>query len=84
MKECHLIKYAIPLPDYKLKVIFRNGEVRLFDVKPFLNRKIFSRLKDEEYFRHVMVDEKSGSIFWQNGEDFCPDMVYEMSKPLDK
>ena len=28
---------VFPLPDYQLKLIFDNGEKKLFDVKPYLN-----------------------------------------------
>ena len=38
-----------------LKLAFENKEVRLFDVSPFLDKGIFSELKDINYFKQVKV-----------------------------
>jgi Protein of unknown function (DUF2442) len=38
------VKSARPLDDYRLEVFFENGERRLFDVKPYLNRGVLVRL----------------------------------------
>ena len=35
---------VFPLPDYQLKLIFDNGEKKLFDVKPYME-KIEKQLK---------------------------------------
>ena len=29
-----------------------------------------------EFFRQVTVDRESGTVFWPNGVDFCPDVLY--------
>ena len=50
------------LDDYFLAVTFNNGEVRLFDVKPYLSRGIFSRLTDGFLFRQVRPF--NGSVLW--------------------
>ena len=51
-----------PLNDYKLLLTFENGEKRIFDVSPYLDKGIFQELKNEEKFRtvHVSFD----SIEW--------------------
>ena len=36
--------------DYTLKVIFNNGETKIFDVKPYIKGSWYSRLKDFSYF----------------------------------
>ena len=68
-----------PNPDYMLVLTFSNGEVRTFDVKPFLNIGIFKELQDPRYFDSVRA--VLGSIQWQNGQDFCPDTLYLESIP---
>ena len=40
------VKLAEALPDYKLKIQFVNDELKEFDVSPFLDKGIFSELKD--------------------------------------
>jgi hypothetical protein len=62
---------------YTLTLTFTSGEVRVFDVKPYLEKGIFRELKDPERFRTAMVC--LGTVQWKNGQDFCPDTLYEES-----
>ena len=68
-----------PHPDYTLTLTFTNGEVKTFDVKPYLNIGIFRELQDQRFFNSVRPF--LGSIQWQNGQDFCPDTLYLDSVP---
>jgi len=68
-----------PHPDYTLTLTFANGEVRTFDVKPYLSIGIFRELQDQRFFNSVRPF--LGSIQWQNGQDFCPDTLYLDSVP---
>lgn len=68
-----------PNPDYTLTLTFGNGEVRIFDVKPYLNIGIFQELQDYRFFNSVRPF--LGSIQWKNGQDFCPDTLYLESVP---
>ena len=63
-----------PNPDYTLTVTFINGEVKVFDVKPYLDKGIFRELRDKGLFNSVKPF--LGSIQWRNGQDFCPDTLY--------
>lgn len=63
-----------PLPHHQLKLQFSNGEVRVFDATPYLDKGIFSQLKDEALFR--TVKPLWGSVTWAGGQDFCPDTLY--------
>jgi len=69
-----------PNPDYTLTLVFLNGEVRVFDVKPYLESGIFRELKNRSLFNSVKPF--LGSIQWQNGQDFCPDTLYMESIPI--
>lgn len=75
------ITSAKPNPDYSLTLTFTNGEVRVFDVKPYLNRGIFRELQDIHCFNSVRPF--LGSIQWQTGQDFCPDTLYAESVSAD-
>ncbi|OHE82158.1 MAG: hypothetical protein A2107_10930 [Verrucomicrobia bacterium GWF2_62_7] len=74
------VKAVQPQPDYKLRLTFANGEVRLFDMKPYLDTGIFQALRDPAMFNTVRP--LLGSIQWQNEADLCPDTLYERSVPL--
>ncbi|MBX3164136.1 MAG: DUF2442 domain-containing protein [Bacteroidetes bacterium] len=63
-----------PLTNYYLELGFSNNEIRCFDVKPYLEKGIFTELKDESYFKQVAL--QLGSITWKNGQDFSPETLY--------
>jgi len=63
-----------PENDYKLKVTFDNGEKRLFDVTPFLDKGVFSELKNINYFQQVKV--AFGAVEWPHEQDFSKDTLY--------
>lgn len=66
-----------PKEDYILEIKFSNGEVKNFDVKPYLSHRVFEKLKDKTEFQKVKVDGLS--IAWENGADICPDELYNNS-----
>lgn len=63
-----------PGSDFTLLLIFNNGEVKSFDVKPYLGIGIFKQLNDVSVFNSVRPF--LGSIQWSNGVDLCPDTLY--------
>lgn len=65
---------ATPLENYKLQIVFSNDEVKEFDVSPFLDKGIFTELRDKSYFKQVRV--AFGSIEWPNEQDFSKDTLY--------
>lgn len=69
-----------PQPEYKLKLTFTNGEVRVFDMKPYLDTGIFQQLREEKLFNSVRP--VLGSIQCENEADLCPDTLYEKSRPV--
>lgn len=66
-----------PLSDYILEVTFENGEIRKFDVKPYLKYKAFARVKEIEVFNTVKI--AGLSIEWEDGIGICPDELYNNS-----
>lgn len=69
-----------PIDDYQLELSFNNGETRVFDVRPYLDKGIFTELKDPAYFRTVRV--AFGSVAWPNEQDFGPESLYVESRPV--
>lgn len=47
------VKKVKPQKDYNLILTFENGEVRLFDMKPYLDVGIFKELEDLALFFSV-------------------------------
>lgn len=89
------IANVIPNKDFTLTLTFDNGEVRLYDVKPYLlPNTVFSPFRNWENFRHVYLDENhcicwdidpgiDSNIVWDNKVDICPDSSYIDSIPLN-
>lgn len=72
-----------PLVDYQLLISFENGESKIFDMKPMLEKKQgkwYGELLDPNYFNAVRID--GGSVEWPDEQDICPDCLYENSTPL--
>ena len=68
------VKDVNPNADYTLTLAFDNGERKIFDVKPYLDKGIFAQLKDLKVFNSV--HPFLGSVEWSGGQDFCPDTLY--------
>jgi hypothetical protein len=56
------VKSGEALAGYQLKLLFGNGETRIFDVTPYLDKGIFRQLREENYFRQVRT--AFGSVQW--------------------
>ncbi|WP_028572143.1 DUF2442 domain-containing protein [Desulfonatronum lacustre] len=74
------VKEVIPVDNYTIFITFDNGEQRIFDVKPYLDKGIFYQLRDIDAFK--TVKPFMGSIQWGGGQDFCPDTLYSCSVPV--
>jgi hypothetical protein len=66
------------LHDYKLELTFENKEIKIFDVKPYLDTGLFEKLKDKNLFKMVRIS--FDTIEWPNGIDLDPEVLYEKSK----
>ena len=68
------VKTVQAKPDYQLEITFTNGEVGLYDCRSLLDFDVFVELKDEAYFRQVLV--VNGTVAWPHEQDICPDTLY--------
>ncbi len=72
-----------PLENYCIWVLFADNFNTTIDIKPFITTGISTKLLDNNYFKQVKIDE-FGGICWENGFDFCPNFLRELSnKQLD-
>jgi hypothetical protein len=63
------VKSVQPLLNYRLRLSFTNGEVRLFDVKPYLTTGIFQELRGVETFNSVRAVLVTGAC--SAGRSIC-------------
>ncbi len=68
---------VMPNDNYSLTVTFDNGETKNFDVMPYIRGEWYGHLRDKAYFRMVRTD--GFTVVWPEGQDLCPDELYEKS-----
>lgn len=68
------VKKVKPLENYCLMLWFENGEQKVFDLKPYLNKGVFNQLRNTSLFSSVKV--VAGSVEWSNGIDLSYDTLY--------
>ena len=73
-----LVTKVTPLASWRLRLEFDNGEVRVFDVQPYLDIGVFRRLRDG---RFAAVRVVSGSVEWPGEIDLSYDTLYVRSTP---
>lgn len=66
-------------PDYLLKIEFDNGEIRGFDMAPYMEQKPWIKLKPNNAFYSAHVD--NGTVVWSGNIDIDPETLYELSDP---
>ena len=71
-----------PLENYELLLEFNNGEKRIKDIKPYLDKGIFSKLKDKKFFEKVKIS--FGTVSWNSEIDLDPENLYDTSKKIDQ
>jgi hypothetical protein len=67
-----------PLKNYEIELTFENDEVKIFDMKNYLETGIFKKLKDRKLFSQVKIS--FDSIEWPGGIDLDPEILYKKSK----
>ena len=74
------VKTVTPQKDFTLLVGFTSGEKKVFDVKPYLDKGVFTELKDPQLFMKAVP--ALGTVVWPNELDFCPDTIYLEAKSI--
>ena len=62
------------LANYRLHLTFTNGEQRIFDVSPYLDKGVFRQLRDSSRFEAAKV--VVGSVEWPGEIDLSYDTLY--------
>lgn len=63
--------------DYVLRLTFNNGEIRLMDFLPLMDKGICKKLLDLDYFKSFTLDPFT--VDWNNEVGFAPRFLYERS-----
>ena len=73
---------VLPQENYELLIWFDNGEIKKFDMKPYIEKgQIFRELKEKNLF--FTAKPVLGTVQWSNEADLCPDTFYLDSVPFE-
>ncbi len=76
------VKSVEVLNDFSVRLEFTDGTQRDIDLAPYLHGPIFEPIRNNPLvFRAVKVDNRMGTIVWDNGADIDPDVLYHGLKP---
>lgn len=85
------IVQVIPHRDYTVSVYFSDGKIVLYDVKPFLNNEVFSKLRDMEFFMEtctILNDTLAWDLTGNRDESQCididPDTLYSLPESVER
>ncbi len=73
------VKDLTTLPNYRLLLSFENGETRIFDAAPYLEKGVFQRIRHSGLFGLAKV--VAGSVEWPGEIDLSYDTLYLESQP---
>jgi hypothetical protein len=88
MEELHGITKIIKVEDFSLILEFDKKEIRKVDLSEKFKAKSqspgskYGELLDKEKFKHVHLNSEWETIYWDNGLDLDPIVLYDMSIPI--
>jgi Protein of unknown function (DUF2442) len=69
-----------PIPPSDLLLGYSDGSLRKFSCTPYLDRGVFSRLKDSTLFRQAHLAH--GTVCWPGSLDVAPETLFLRSVPV--
>ncbi len=79
MNVPHLLRMK-PLPPSDLLLSYSDGSSRKFSCAPYLDRGVFTRLKDPAMFCQAYVAH--GTVCWPGALDIAPETLFLKSEPV--
>lgn len=71
------VRHAEVTTEFKVLIEFTDGTRREVDMEPYLHGPVFDQIRnDPKVFRSLKVNERMGTIVWENGADVDPDVLY--------
>lgn len=71
---------VVAMPDYSIEAEFATGEVRRFDMRPYLDYPSYTELREPGMFLRTRVEH--GTVVWTEDIDLSPDTLYLRGRPV--
>ncbi|MBW8051498.1 MAG: DUF2442 domain-containing protein [Cytophagales bacterium] len=78
----YFVEKIVDAQPYQLTLKFNTGETLKINLEEKLKKwakspnSVYKSLLDPEYFKSVKLQTEWETIYWDNGIDFCPDVLY--------
>jgi hypothetical protein len=72
------------LKDYKIKINYETGEIKLFNVLPYISGTWYKELNDHSYFKTVHIVLNGNGIEWEHGQDIAPHELYSLGVSINE
>ena len=82
MKATPTIQSVRPVENMLLHVCFTNGEQRIYNCDPLLNRPQFRLLKTPAFFNSVRVDPGGYGVSWNDDIDLSEYELWKNGRPI--
>ena len=69
------------LDGFQLDLQFNNGETRIFDARPYLDKGAFRKLNDPVLFAQAFV--AFDTVCWPGHLDIAPETLYDRSRLIE-
>jgi hypothetical protein len=66
------------IKNYKIKLIYETGEIKLFNVLLYISGVWYRELNNYSYFQTVHIIPNGKGIEWEHGQDIAPHELYDM------
>ena len=77
----HRIKNIEVLQDYRIRVFFVTGEIKIYDCRSLLQKEAFKPLENVNFFKKVKVDTGGYGIVWSDDIDLAESELWINGKP---
>lgn len=84
----HFVEEIKKVDQLNLFLLFDDGTVRKVPLEEKIKSwgqtdgSVYKQLLNPSYFSEVKLNEELKTIYWDNGVDFCPDMLYQWSEKV--
>jgi hypothetical protein len=72
------------IKDYKIKLNYETGEIKLFNVLPYISGTWYKELHNYSYFKTVHIISNGKGIEWEHGQDIAPHELYDMGVSINE
>lgn len=76
-----VVREVVPQENYTLLLTFADGDKRIYNALPLLNKAIFADLKSLPFFLTARVS--GDTVIWNDDVDIAPEHLYECSVPAN-